>query len=103
MYSDAIINEITFDHLNTKCLIQISKFARALHLLNGTILKLQDENIVAKVMHHNQINNNRELNKIFNLLASELEASIVNSKFESSLLNHFTFKSKAENKRSFLN
>jgi len=103
MFSDAIINEIKFEHLNTKCLIQISKFARILHRYNGSVLKLQDKNIVAMVMHHCQINNHPELNKIFDLLTTELEACIINTELERSLPSQFSLSRKAQDKPLLIN
>jgi len=103
MFSDAIISEIKLEHLNTKCLIQISKFARALHRYNGTVLKLQDKNIVQEVMYHSLVHDNTELTMIYNILKSEIKSIILNKELERSLVSGFSPNVESEPKRQMLN
>ena len=103
MFSDAIMNEVKLEHLNTKCLIQISKFARALHRYNGTVLKLQDKNIVREIMYHSLVHDDAELNTIYNALKLELKDIILNSELERSLVSNFSAQMNAEPKRQMLN
>ena len=87
MLPDTVINKIKLEHLNTKCLIQVSKFARILHRINGTVLKLQDKNIVQQVVHQSHINDNHDLQTIYESLMSEINQVIVNIELEHSLLS----------------
>jgi len=86
MFSEAIIRDIKLEHLNTKCLIQISKFARQLHRINGTVLKLQDKNIIQEIMFHNRINDNLDLNVTYELLKAEIKHIVINTELERSLI-----------------
>lgn len=54
-------------------MIQISKFARMLYRLDGTVIKLQDKNIVHEIIHHNRINDNPELRSIYQKLMLEVQ------------------------------
>ena len=99
MFSDAIISEIKLEHLNTRCLIHISKFARALHRHNGTVIKLQDKNLMQEIVHHAKQNDNIELRTIFSLLMAEVKNLIVNSELERHLVqgpNGYTIEPKQQ-------
>ena len=86
MFTNTKTNDIEFGQLNAKCLIQISKFARALYRLNGTILRLQDTNIIDQITYHCEHNNDTELQGIYAQLRLEIIDIVCDLQLEKSLL-----------------
>ena len=62
-------------YLNSKILILMTKFSRKLHRIDGTVLRLQDDNILEQIMHHCNHTDNSELHTIY----TELRLEILNS------------------------
>jgi len=79
--------------MNAKCLIQISKFAQALYKLNGIQLRLQDKDIIQKIVQQCKQNNDDNLNSIYRKLEQELRLNYASKKEKRLPESNFSFKS----------
>ena len=65
-------NKISYDQLNAKCLIHISKFARAIYQINGSILKLKNNDIIEQITKIAANETNAKLLAIYTQLELEI-------------------------------
>ncbi len=79
-------SKLDFTKITPKCLIQISKFARAIYNINGTVLKLQDNDILEQITQHCSNTDNHELHTIYTELQLEIMNIVCDSKLDDSLL-----------------
>ena len=81
------IRKIKRQHLNAKCLILMAKFARTLHRVDGTALRLQDSNIIEQIAHHCDHSDNSELHTIYTHLRLEILKVVCRSPNGNSLIS----------------
>ena len=102
MFTNTKTSDIEFDQLNAKCLIQISKFARVLYRLNGTILRLQESNIMEQITYHYEHNDNAELHNIYMQLRLEIIDIVCDLQLENSLMK-FSMPNQSSTRQQILN
>ena len=71
--------------LNSACLRLISQFAYQLRKHNGTVLELQDHNIICNVVYHAKASKNEKLQTIYMELLDELKQHMNSPEFEAHL------------------
>ena len=73
-------------YLNPKIIILMTKFARKLHSIDGTILRLQDDNVIEKITHYCDHTDNIELHTIYTQLRLEILNVINGNQLDDSAL-----------------
>jgi len=83
------LSRISHDQLNAKCLVQISKFARVIYQINGSILKLNDNDIIEQITKIAANETNAKLLAIYTQLELEILDVIHSSEHKSSTKTTF--------------
>lgn len=86
MFNKINIADVQIEWLNTRCLINISKFARALHRHNGTILNLQEKNILSQIVEQAHKTDDPLLLSIYADLKMELRKLLAQKSLEEKIL-----------------
>ena len=73
MTSKISIHDVRMEWLNSRCLVQISKYAKTLHDHNQTVMNLRDEDILQQVTDHARNTQNLLLKEIYIDLKKEIK------------------------------
>jgi len=98
MKSKIDIADIQLTQLNSACLVWISKFARALKDHDGTIIRMQDSNVIGQIVEHAHKTNDADLRHLYRSLKHEIRNLINSEHFDKRSLSKFVIPStKSEN------
>jgi len=70
------LRDIEIGDLNNNCILIISKFARELHEHNGSVLKLNNPEVLIDVARHAHAVDNPQLKLLFQRLKLELRSQL---------------------------
>lgn len=74
--------DIQLTQLNSACLVWVSKFTRALQAHNGTVIHMQDKNVIGQIIQQTHKANNPDLDYLYRSLKNEIRALINSEKFD---------------------
>jgi len=81
LFTKAYLDNISSKQLSAKCIIQISKFARALYQINGSVLNVKDDKIIEKIA----LISNKLVNKKLQTIYTQIQLEILDITCESTL------------------
>ena len=74
------LKDIKLSELNTECLRLVSSYLRVLRQHNGTILRMQDDDILLKISDYSHRTRNQELKRLYIRLKDEMRQALIESK-----------------------
>ena len=93
MSSKINISEIQLSELNNACLMWISKFTRELKAQGGPVIRMQDENVLASIIHEAKHSDDTTLLAIYDGLKTELKAYLNSSEIDTRVINRLVAES----------
>lgn len=73
------LKDIKLSQLNTECLRLVASYLRVLRQHNGTVLRMQDADILLKISDYSHRTRNQELKNLYVRLKQEMRQALLES------------------------
>ncbi len=73
------LKDIKLSQLNTECLRLVASYIRALRQYNGTVLRMQDADVLLKISDYSHRTRNQELKNLYARLKLEMGQALLES------------------------